>query len=261
VNAGELFKANKLREAVEAQVQEVKARPADHARRLFLFELLVFAGDLDRAQRQIDAQQYEEPELQAAQLGYRRLLDAERARRRLFSDGQQPEFLADPPEAVRLRLEAVQRLRAGRGAEAAQLLGQADAAGPALQGQLNGKPIAGFRDCDDLFGGVLEVMAHGNYYWVPLEHLDGLTMAAPRFPRDLIWAPARLELKDSAGDVFLPVLYPGSHEHPDDQVKLGRMTDWRPAGEGPIRGLGQRVFLAGDDGVNLTEVRELRFGA
>ena len=55
----------------------------------------------------------------------------------------------------------------------------------------------------------------------------------PRFPRDLLFIPAHLELEDEQGDIFLPALYPGSHEHPDDQVRLGRMTDWKELDGGP----------------------------
>jgi len=55
MNATDLFKAGRLQAAIDAQIQEVKAKPADHGRRLFLFELCAFAGDLERARRQIDA--------------------------------------------------------------------------------------------------------------------------------------------------------------------------------------------------------------
>jgi type VI secretion system protein ImpE len=256
MNATELYKAGRLREAIDAQVQEVKSRPADHAKRLFLFELLAFAGDLDRARRQIDVVNYGDLGLDAAVTGYRQLLDAEQARRRLFSDGVKPEFLAPPPGHVALRLEAVNRLREGRPAEAAGLLTQAGAAGQP-RGQLNGKPFDALRDADDLFGTVVEVMAHGAYYWVPLEQVVTLAMNPPRFPRDLLWAPARLELEGAAGEVFLPALYPGSHEHPDDAVKLGRSTDWRGAEGGPVLGVGLRTFLVGEDAVSLLELRQL----
>ena len=63
-----------------------------------------------------------------------------------------------------------------------------------------------------------------------------MAMNPPRFPRDLLYVPARLELADEAGEVFLPALYPGSHEHADDQVRLGRMTDWKALEGGPTLG-------------------------
>jgi len=258
MNASDLFKAGKLQEAVAAQTNEVKSNPLDQNRRLFLFELLAFAGDLDRATRQIDALKYEQMELAATQQGYRRLLDGENLRRRLFSQSTKPEFFAPPPEHVHQRLEAVNRLREGDPAAALALLEPANAAVPALRGTFNGKPFDGLRDGDDLFAGILEVMAHGIYYWVPFDQIISVSLKGPRFPRDLLWLPARLELEDAGGEVFLPALYPNSYAHPDDQVKLGRTTDWQGGDGGPVLGVGLRTFLVGDEPVLLPEWRELQ---
>ena len=65
MNASELYKAGKLSDALQAQLQAVKENPGDPNRRVFLFELSAFAGDLDRAVRQIDAVHYGEPERDA----------------------------------------------------------------------------------------------------------------------------------------------------------------------------------------------------
>jgi type VI secretion system protein ImpE len=258
MSANELFRAGKLQEAIDAQIKEVKSNPADHGRRIFLFELLAFAGDLDRARKHIDAVQYDDLERDSAVQGYRQLLEAEERRRGLFRDGVAPLFLAEPPEHVQPRLEAVLWLKNSEPARAAEALRRAEAARPPVTGLLNGKPFASLRDYDDLFGDVLEVYSQGHYYWVPLSQVETLAVSPPRFPRDLLWAPARLELHGGpAGGVFLPVLYPGSHEHPEDQVKLGRMTDWRPI-DGLFLGAGARTLKAGDDGVGLLEVREVQ---
>src|SRR5579864_9208999 len=172
----ELYKSGKLDEAIAGQLQAVKTTPADHGKRLFLFELLAFAGDLDRARRQIDAVNYGQMELDTAVLNYRKQLDAEEARRRVFREGIMPQFLVPPPEHLGPRLEAVTRLRANEPAEAAKLLDQANEAAPAVKGLLNGKAFDTLRDADDLFGPVLEVMALGDYYWVPLEQVVSLAM-------------------------------------------------------------------------------------
>jgi type VI secretion system protein ImpE len=258
MSANDLFKAGKLQDAVAAQTQEVKNRPADRNARLFLFELLAFAGDLERATRQLDVLKYDEMELESARLAYRRLLDAEAARRRLFREGLKPEFFVDPPEHVSLRLDAVNCLRDKRPDEAAKLLERANANSPTVKGQLNDKAFESLRDCDDLLAHVLEVMAHGQYYWVPLEQIEMVTAKAPKYPRDLLWLAARLEMPQSAGDVFLPALYHGTHEHADEQVKLGRGTDWLAAKDGPTLGAGLRTYLAGDDAVSILEWRELQ---
>ena len=258
MNASELFKAGKLHEALAAQTLEVKNKPGDQATRLFLFELLAFAGDLDRAKRQIAAVKYDEPGLELAVQAYRHLVDAEEARRRLFRDGLAPQFLADPPPHVQRRLQAVNLLREGRKAEAAAELAQAEAETPAVAGSLNGKAFDHLRDCDDLLSGVLEVMSQGKYYWVPLEQIEALAADAPSTPRDLLWLPAHLQMRDGPeGDLFLPALYPNSHEHADDAVRLGRATDWKGAEGEPILGAGLKVFLRGDDDISILEWRQL----
>jgi type VI secretion system protein ImpE len=258
MNASDLYKAGKLQAALDTQIQEVKAKPADPSLRVFLFELAAFAGDLDRARRQIDAVHYGEAEKDFTVARYKKLLDAEEKRRKLFSEGLAPRFLAPAPESVQWRLEAAKLLREGKQAEATALLIKANEPAGALKGTLNSKAFEGFRDADDLFGSVLEVLANGEYFWVPAEQIDSVSCNAPRFPRDLLWLPARLILKDGQqGEVHLPVLYPRSHEHPDEGVKLGRNNDWLQAEGGPVLGVGARTFLAGADGVAVAEWREL----
>ncbi len=260
MTATELYRAGQLQAALDAQIQEVKSHPADPNKRIFLFELAAFSGDLDRAQRQIDAVHYDDAERDTVVATYRLLLDAEQKRRRLFSEGLPPRFLHDPPESVNLRLQAVARLREQKPAEARSLFEQANAGAEALSGSLNGQPFQGFRDADDQFGTVLEVLARGEYFWVPVEQIDSLALNPPRFPRDLLWMPARLMLKEGAhGEVFLPVLYPNSHEHSDEQVRLGRTTDWKQVEEGLVLGVGARVVLIGEEGVRVPDWRELRF--
>jgi type VI secretion system protein ImpE len=259
VDASTCYKRGDLRAALAAQLQQVKDDPGDEGKRLFLFELLAFAGELDRAQRQIEALLTSETEHDLPFLAYRQLLDGERARRRLFGESVAPRFFTEPPEHVRLRLEAVNRLREGRPTEAAELIHRADEAVPPLTGTLNDRVFGLLRDCDDFFGTVLEIFHLDSYYWLPLELVAEVTLEAPRFPRDILWLPAQLKLKDGQeGGTFLPARYPGSHEHPDDAVKLGRATDWKTIEGGPVLGMGARTFLVDEDAVGLLEWRQLR---
>jgi type VI secretion system protein ImpE len=258
MNAGDLFKAGQLQAAIDAQLDAVKAAPGDFNRRLFLFELSSFAGDLDRAKRQIEMMTYDTPEMQIAVGVYRLALDSEEARRALFAKGQPPQFFTPPPEHVAKRLEALGELRSGRPAEAAKLLQAANDAAPALKGQFNGKDFDGVRDGDDLFGPVIEVFNNGRYFWLSLEQASSVALNAPKFPRDLLWAPARVMLKDgTTGDVLMPALYPNSHAHADDAVKLGRATDWTTPAEGLTHGVGAKTFLIGDDAAGLLDWREM----
>ena len=257
VTPTELYQAGRLREAIDAQVAEVKAKPADQARRLFLFELLAFAGELDRATRQIDAIKYDDPDLALASVAYRKLIDAETARRKCFEGVEPPEILGPLTESIRLRLEALAAIRSGLPGDALTRLDQANEAIPAVAGTLNGGRFSTLRDADDLFGGVLEVLAQGKYFWVDLGQVVALAMKPPRFPRDLLYVPARLDLETESGEVFLPTLYPRSHAHAVDAIRLGRATDWETLDGGPTLGVGARLFLVDDDAVGLLEWREL----
>jgi type VI secretion system protein ImpE len=87
--------------------------------------------------------------------------------------------------------------------------------------------------------------------------IRALAMNPPRSPRDLIWIPARLESEYANGEVYLPALYPGTHEHRDDQARLGRLGDWRYPGGELTFGVGSRSLLVDDDIVGLLDVRQL----
>lgn len=266
MTATEAFQAGDLAAAIEQQTREVRTKPMDHARRLFLFELLAFNGEFDRAKTQLGTVSYEDVGLEAATQKYRLLTESETARRRVYQEGLTPQFLTDAPEHMRLRLEAVQRLREGNGKMAADLLAEAEEVTPTISGMLNDQPFTLLRDADDILGPILEVMANGQYFWVPLEQVVAVMVNAPKYPRDLIWIPARLEMDATAGEVFLPTLYPLTPTHTDPLVKLGRKTEWLQDGDSPVRGAGARMFLKDDDAISLLdwrtlEVQEVRQGS
>jgi type VI secretion system protein ImpE len=255
-----LFDAGELGAAVEELTRQVKAKPGDAAGRTALFEMLCFAGDLDRAEKQLDALGHESVEREIGVQVYRNNIKAERDRRRLFSDGLRPHFLAEPPAYVGLHLSALDRLREGNASEAKEMLDRAEGERPAPAGLLGGSEFQDFRDYDDLVGPVLELIVKDRYTWLPFEQISRIEIDAPKRLRDLMWAPARiLTPNGSAGEVFIPALYAGSSDHRDDQVRLGRLTEWLEAGEGIYRGAGLRLFLVDDEGKAVFEVREAEF--
>lgn len=248
MNASELFQAGQLQAAIDAQIQKVRSSPADQAARLFLFELMLFTGDIDRARKQVDVLRYEEPKAQAAIEMYKFALDAEQARRRVLAGSEQPKSLMPAPDHVLQRFEALKRFASNDAAGGAALLASANDMLPDLKAQINGKSFEELRDADDLFGTVIEVFGpNGLYCWVPLEQVESLTMNAPRFPRDVLLIAANLTLKEGpSGDVLIPATYPGSHAQADDALRLGRATDWIGDEGQPLRGVGGKLFLTGE---------------
>ena len=167
---------------------------------------------------------------------------------RCLAGEAQPEFLRDAPAYAHLHLEALHHLRDGESARAHARL-EASAACTALAGELNGTSFEGLRDCDDVIAPFLELHPAARLRLAAVRDIREIEIPAPERPRDLIWTPVRFVLDDgSQHRAYVPVLYGGSHQHDDDQVRLGRYTDWQQTPGGPVRGSGQRMLLAGDDG-------------
>jgi type VI secretion system protein ImpE len=258
--AKELFDAGNLREAIEELTREVKAKPTDVSRRTFLFELLSFAGEYERAEKQLDVIGAQSATAEIGVQVYRNNIKAERARRRLFSDGLRPHFLTDPPAYVRLYLDAINLIRGGQFAEARELLDRADEERPAFNGKFNGESFSNFRDADELVGPVLELIVQDNYTWLPFEQIQKIEVRPPAQLRDLIWIMARIESESITGEAFIPVLYSGSSEHADDRVKLGRMTDWRQLSDDLATAVGLRLLMVDGEDRALLDARTIEFG-
>ncbi len=224
-----LFEAGKVDEAIEALSAELRGDPTDVRRRTFLFELLCFAGEYDRAAKQLDVIAGGSREAELGALLYRGALHAERLRQQMFEAGQYPE------------------------AGGTQL---------AVSGTLNGRPFTTLTDADPRIGARLEVFAAGQYMWLPLEHVAAVRMESPRFLRDLLWAPARVVMGPrfrghELGEVLIPAISPLSWRHPDGNVRLGRVADWQELEDGTLVPVGAKVLLVDDEPIPLLELREL----
>jgi type VI secretion system protein ImpE len=234
-NANQLFQAGRLKEAVQALSAEVRDHPSDTKRRTFLFELLCFSGEYDRAEKQLDLLAEAGPNSEMGALLYRSALHAERTRQDLFQRREYPK-----PS------------------------GGASAGGESIPGTLNGKPFQTITDGDARVGPRLEVFAGGNYLWINFEHLASIQIQPPRRLRDLLWTPAVVRagpaLKDTElGEVLLPALSPFAWQHADEAVRLGRMTVWEEDESGAVAPVGQKMLLVDGEEFPLLEIRQLEF--
>jgi type VI secretion system protein ImpE len=253
--------AGDLQSALLQLSGEVKEHPGDQRRRTLLFELLSFAGDWDRAERQLDILAQDNLKVDLGAQVYRNIIKAERDRQRLFSDGLTPHFLVDPPAYVGIHLDAIDRIREDNFSEARGLLDRAEEERPASEGKLNDEQFLDFRDYNDITGPILELIIADRYYWVPLEQVKVLEIQRPKRLRDLLWAAARIETTSgTVGEAFIPALYSGSHNHSDQQIRLGRKTDWNQLGDELYTAVGLKLFLVDDRDRSLFEIRTVRFG-
>jgi type VI secretion system protein ImpE len=226
--ARELYAAGQLESAIDALGAELRSNPLDTQRRTFLFELLSFAGEYDRAEKQLDVLARAGVDAELAVLPYRAAVQAERTREQMFASGELPTTTAPEPVA----------------------------------GTLNGRPFSRIEDADPRVGARLEVMAGGRYLWIPFAHLAAVQVDAPRMLRDLRWAPARLRTgsgvpETDLGEVLLPALSPAAWRSGDADVRLGRVADWEELPDGSFAPLGQKLLRVDDALVPLLDVREL----
>ena len=259
-NVGSLFRGGHLMEAVTAAGAALKAAPADLGARVLLAEMLLFTGNVERADVILDAAADIAPDAAVVIAEFRQLLRAEMARRQLFRDGRVPEFLGDPPPACAATLAALVALQTGDEAEAARCAARAEAERPRMPGRLDGAAFDDLRDVDDLCCAHFEVLTTtGKYFWIPVERVESVEFHPPKRPRDLYWRRASMAVHDGPdGDVYLPAIYATDDASLPEALRLGRATDWR--GTDLVRGAGQRVFLVGEEARSLMELGALEFG-
>jgi len=220
--AGELFREGALQAAIEAANAAVKAAPADTGARILLAELLLFAGNLERADTLLDATSTVDPSAALVVSEFRQLLRAEMARRQVLSEGRPPEFLGQPTPAQTQLLQALVALRAGDQAAAAEAVQAAEAARPAITGRRDGVEFADFRDADDLSIGNFEVLTTtAKVFWIPAERVESVEFHPAKRPRDLFWRRCTMVVRDGPdGDVYLTgrVLYQHLDEEELDRI-------------------------------------------
>src|SRR6516162_8985183 len=90
MNPQELYRAGRLSDAIKALSAELRDSPTDSKRRTFLFELLCFAGEYERADKQLEVLAQAGPTSEMGVLLYRSALYAERQRQDVFDRGEFP---------------------------------------------------------------------------------------------------------------------------------------------------------------------------
>jgi type VI secretion system protein ImpE len=226
----ELYRAGELTQAIKALGEELRSHPLDAKRRTFLFELLCFAGEFDRAEKHIDVLANQSPKDIPATLVYRSALYAERTRQEMFRTGTMP---------------------------AAE-----DASAPTAGGTWNDTPFASLSDADPRIGDHLEVFIAGSYTWIPTRYIEQIEIEPPTTLRDLLWARARIQASpkfrlQNLGEVLLPVISPLSYLAADDAVKLGRISEWNDQPDGTERPTGQKLLLVDGEEIPLLEFRSI----
>jgi type VI secretion system protein ImpE len=233
MDAQQLFKAGKLSEAIPALNSQLRDNPSDVRSRTFLFELLCFAGDYERAEKQLTVLQEENAkDSMLGALLYHAALAAERTRQQMFETKSFPK-------------QSVNGVAPG-----------------SVKGKLNGKEFQSLTDADPRIGEKLEVFAAGDYLWISYSDIASIQIEPPKKLRDLLWAPAKIVAGPALqsrelGEVLLPVISPLSFQHADDDVRLGRATEWCQDENGDEAPYGLKNLVVDGEEIPFLEIRHL----
>src|SRR5882672_3816267 len=145
MQARQLFQNGRLDEAIEALGAEVRDNPTDAQRRAFLFELLCFAGQFDRAEKQLSVLGRGNRDAEMGALLYHAALHAERLRTEMFQKQIFPQSTAK-----------------------------------VVGGTINGESFSSITDADPRIGARMELFVAGQYVWLPFEHIAIVRMEAPK---------------------------------------------------------------------------------
>ena len=262
MDAKELIKAGKLAEARHELIEAVKSSPADISSRTLLFQVLAFYGEWEKARRHLELIATQDPDRAIGVQAYSNIIQAEAERLEVFQNNRRPSFLPEAPPYADRYESAWQMVGDKKFNEAEALFNQIHAERPRIAGTLNGKEFSGFKETDARLSRFLEAFVHERYVWIPFESLRELLLMPPTKLFDLLWASAQITTwKGLTLNCLLPVTYPESFRHADDQMKLGRMTDWTDLGAGFHQGVGQHVFQVGEEDIGILEIREALFNS
>jgi type VI secretion system protein ImpE len=230
MTARELFDSGKVRDAATALAASLRDNPADRKSRTFLFELLCFSGQYDRAGKQLSVLAQGTKENEIGAVLYYSALHGEKSRHDVFRNQEFPKV--EPAASPR--------------------------------GTLNGKPFESIRDSDPQIGARLEVFAAGAYLWIPFQHIAAIQVQKPVRLRDTLWTQASVLTGPTfqgtdIGEVIIPAVYPFSWNSSDETLWLGRTTEWVRDDEGNEFPVGHKTFLVDGEEVPLAEIETIEF--
>jgi type VI secretion system protein ImpE len=246
--------------AVESALNLVKTNPTNEAARIFLFELSCFAGDWERAEKQLDVIGHQDVNAMIGSKIYQQNLKAERDRINLFEHSSRPETAMALPEYVEDLLKANELLREGKTAEARALFDKVEEERPAFKCSVNGEGFSDFRDYNDPTMCVFEIIIKDTYVWLPFEQVRKIEFLERKSLRDVYWPQAQVELTNgTSGEMFFPALYVNTWKHDDDKVRLGRSVDWRDAGDEIYLGMGAKLFTMDGKDRSILDINTIEF--
>lgn len=252
-----------LQQALEILINEIRISPKDAGLRSSFIELLCISGDFERADEQLMQSIKLFPEYISGASQLRHLVNAAQARKDFALGATSATVLGGNEETTKSLVNFNLSYTSNNFALASEVARNLEKS-RAVQGfTVNGTFYSDVRDIDDQLGGYIELFSTaGNYFLVPIAHINTLEIKPANSLLESIWRPVEFDIEGlGEGEGHMPLTYIGSDT---DAQKLGRETDWKQLGsEETYLGLGQKCWMVGEialpifDVQLLTEIKEM----
>lgn len=203
-----LLDDDRLQDAIGLAREHVKTKPTDKDGRHFYIDLLVLAGDYEKADAQCNLAATFSPQESVGFSLFRHQLRAMAARNAWFETGAVPDFPGGPSELDQLAIRANIAARSGDADAARTALAELDEKRGNVPIGRNGKSAGDIRDLDDRIPHALEVLTNGGrYLWIDYGRIESLTIDPMSRPRDLAFRGAgdvarrRGRIRAASGDL------------------------------------------------------------
>ena len=254
--------------AALAQVEsQIKQQPADADLRASFVQLLCLMGNWSRALTQLKTWRALKPQAQPTVNLLEQAINGELKRALVFSGQSAPRMPGEGWSWTEQLLQALTADHRGNHAQAQALRAAAFDAAPLNPGQLTrqgeSEPqrVEWLMDGDGRLGPVCELIANGQYSWIPFSAISELRFQAPASVTDLVWRHTLVRLIDGSEQVCqIPARYPLGQDA-DERYCLASLTEWRSltADEQQFSGHGQKSWLSAQDDFPLLSLETLAF--
>lgn len=257
--------ASPLAEQLEELQSQIKRDASSAKLRVHLFQLLCVMGNWQRALAQLQlCAQLDGRAIPMAQT-YREAIRCEVFRNEVFAGKRQPQVMGNPPAWIGSLIEALRYDADDNASAAATLRAKAMDGAQAAACRVDETSCEWLADGDARLGPVCEIIANGQYYWLPFESCGAIRIDPPADLRDTVWVAAELLLPNEGRvPALIPARYPEtatSAAANADALKLGRLTEWIDKGEDTWFGLGQRVWMSDTGEHPILDVRAITVNA
>lgn len=269
-NINTLISSGQLQPALNHALMVLRDDPLNAQMRAVYVELLCIAGELDKADAQLDMIVRQHPDFLLGAVNVRQLIRAETARRDFYQGGMTATLFGEPSAMFSALLKLRLAMHEQDIAAASLAADEMEQLRSQVAIEQRDQRHTDIRDLDDSLGGYLELFGtDGKYYLAGFEQIASLKLHPAKSLLDTIWRRVDISIVDGPqGEAFLPLLYAASpvlagvteitiEDNADCSLQLGRATEWHEHSARLITGSGQKMLLLGEQAIALGDVLEL----